>query len=112
MHYYELQPLRIPAGWKIEYNNFSEYDFEKNGKEDSYELHEDLLRLSNEIASLTIDLGWYPSYDINGNYVLLLVKDFKWEQPLKQLLSRSKEQVIACIEKWVCHGFFAKYCGN
>jgi len=24
--YYELQPLRLQAGWKIELNNFSEYD--------------------------------------------------------------------------------------
>lgn len=24
--YYELQPLRIQAGWKIQYNNFTEYD--------------------------------------------------------------------------------------
>ena len=24
--YYELQPLRLQGGWKIEFNNFTEYD--------------------------------------------------------------------------------------
>ena len=28
--YYELQPLRIQAGWKIVYNSFIEYDFDIN----------------------------------------------------------------------------------
>lgn len=30
--YYELQPLRIQAGWKVEYNNFSEYDIDEHGE--------------------------------------------------------------------------------
>ena len=25
MRYFELQPLRIPSGWTVKYNNFSEY---------------------------------------------------------------------------------------
>ena len=28
---YELQPLRLQSGWKIEFNNFTEYDILKNG---------------------------------------------------------------------------------
>ena len=43
--YYELQPLRLQAGWKIEYNNFTEYDRDIHGDSDLFELHEDLLRL-------------------------------------------------------------------
>ena len=108
--YYELQPLRVQAGWKIEFNNFTEYDIDIHGEKDSFELHEDLLRLSNEKANLIIDLGWYPSYDISGNYLLLLVRDCKWDCPLEEVSSKSKKEIIACIEKWVCHGFFAKYC--
>lgn len=108
--YYELQPLRIQAGWKIEYNNFTEYDVNIHGLNDLFELHEDLLQLHNEKVNLIIDLGWYPSYDINGKYLLLLVKDYKWDCPLEQVASKSKKEIIDCIEKWVCHDFFAKYC--
>ena len=50
--YYELQPLRIQAGWRVEYNNFSEYDLDTHGEEDAYELNEDLLLLYNEKANL------------------------------------------------------------
>ena len=107
--YYELQPLRIQAGWKIEYNNFTEYDIDIHGLNDLFELNEDLLQLHNEKANLIIDLGWYPSHDINGEYLLLLVKDEKWNHPLERITSKSKKEITDCIEKWVCHDFFAKY---
>ena len=55
--YYELQPLRIQAGWKIQYNSFTEYDIEIHGLNDLLELNEDLLQLYNEKANLIIDLG-------------------------------------------------------
>ena len=110
--YYELQPLRIQAGWKIEYNNFTEYDVGIHGSNDLFELNEDLLRLHNEKANLIIDLGWYPNHDINGKYLLLLVKDYNWDCPLEQMTTISKNEIIVCIEKWVCHGFFAKYCNR
>lgn len=53
--YYELQPLRIQTGWKIEYNNFTEYDIGIHGPNDVFELNENLLRLHNENANLMID---------------------------------------------------------
>ncbi len=54
--YYELQPLRLQAGWKIEINNFSEYDLDIHGEQDCFELNEDLLQLQNEKTNLLIDL--------------------------------------------------------
>ena len=47
--YYELQPLRIQAEWKIGYNNFTEYDRDIHGCNDFFELNEDLLRLYHEM---------------------------------------------------------------
>ena len=107
--YYELQPLRIQAGWKIQYNSFTEYDIEIHGLNDLLELNEDLLQLYNEKANLIIDLGWYPSHSIDGNYILRLVKNYKWDCPLEQITSKSKREIIACIEKWTCYDFFVKY---
>lgn len=108
---YELQPLRVQAGWKIEFNDFTEYDIAIHGRHDCFELHEDLLQLLNEQARLVIDLGWYPSYDENGNYLLLLIKDYNWNFPLEKVVSRSKEEIVSYIEKWVDVGFWTKY-GN
>lgn len=107
---YELQPLRLQAGWKIEFNNFTEYDMPIHGKNDRCELHEDLLQLINEKANLVIDLGWYPSCDENGSYILLLIKNSNWDSPLEEVASKSKSEIIMCIEKWVNWGFWSKYC--
>lgn len=98
---YELQPLRIQTGWRIELNSFTEYDMDIHGKHDCFELHEDLLQLFNEKANLVIDLGWYPSYDEKGNYLLLLIKDYNWDSPLEKVISKPKKEIISCIEKWV-----------
>lgn len=110
--YYELQPLRLQAGWKIEYNNFTEYDRDIHGESDISELNEDLLRLCNEKHNLIIDLGWYPNCDENGNYILMLVKDYKWDCPLEYVSVKSKKEIVSYIEKWVCYAFFAKYCNS
>ena len=47
---YGLQPLRLQAGWRIECNNFTEYDIAVHGKQDCYELHEDLLQLLGQFT--------------------------------------------------------------
>lgn len=107
--FYELQPLRIQGGWKVEYNSFTEYDIEKHGESDLFELNEDLLRLYNEKANLMIDLGWYPAYDVDGNYVLELIKNFEWDRPLKRVVSKSKKEIVSDIEKWLCYDCLTKF---
>lgn len=62
---------------------------------DLFEPNEDLSQLYNEKAKLVIDLGRYPSQDINGKSLLLLVKDYKWDCPLEEITSKSKKEIIA-----------------
>ena len=45
--HFELQPLRIPAGWFVCYNMFSEYDPDTDSEEYCFELCEDMLQLKN-----------------------------------------------------------------
>ena len=111
---FELQPLRIQAGWKVEYNSFTDYDIELHNRNEMFSyLVEDLLQLSfhKEVSSvsLIIDLGWYPSGDTNGSYKLYLVKDSNWSAPLEIFETKSKSEVVSKIEYWVCYGFFCKY---
>jgi len=108
--FYELQPLRIQAGWTVEFNYFSEYDRCIHGDTDLFELNEDLLQLYHPKANLIIDLGWYPAHNADGEYVLFLVKDCNWNCPLERFSSQSKKEIIDHIEKWVCYDFFGKYC--
>lgn len=106
---YKLQPLRLQTGWKIEFNNFTEYDINIHSKEHSFELCEDLLQIYNEKSGLIIDLGWYPSGDEFGSYKLFLIKNFNWDSPLEEVVTRSKNDVINYIEKWSDYGFYEKY---
>lgn len=109
MEYFELQPLRIPFGWTVQYNNFSEYDLEKDGEKYRFELVEDLLQLKNH--NLLIDLGWYPSMDVTGEYVLYLVdtkKDRPFECPIEVFHTRVKAEIIAKLEYWINSGHYQK----
>lgn len=106
---YELQPLRLQTGWTVQWNNFSEYNMALHGPEDAFELHEDLLQLFHEKSGLTIDLGWYPGYDPEGHYLLLLVREHRWDRPLEMVETKSKAEVVSSIEKWVDNGFWGKY---
>lgn len=107
--FFELQPLRIQAGWKITYNNFTEYDISIHGEEYSYELNEDLLQLICDKANIIIDLGWYVNGENGGNYIIQVVKEYDWENPVEKVVTWSKVEIIACIEKWTCYEFYTKF---
>lgn len=105
---FELQPLRLYAGWKVEFNNFCECEPDSC---ENFGEHfvEDLLRLTNSKFNLILDLGWYPSSDENGAYKLFFVKDYIWDQPLEYFESRDKKAIIDKIEYWSNYGFYQKY---
>ena len=110
MRSFKLQPLRIPTGWHIKYNALSEYDIIKDGAEYSYELCEDMLQVENQ--NLLIDLGWYPSGDIEGNYKLYMLdknEECPFESPLEIFISKSKQEVTERIEYWTDSMFYSKY---
>ncbi|HAJ98222.1 MAG TPA: hypothetical protein DCO72_10865 [Ruminococcus sp.] len=107
---FKLQPLRIPAGWTVKYNHFSEYDPQKDGAEYVFELVEDLLQL--EYQNLLIDLGWYPDMDINGKYQLFLVdmtEERPFDTPLDVFESDSKQLILEKLEYWTSAGHYGKY---
>lgn len=96
-----LQQFDLQPGWKITWNDFTEYDIGLHGDQDMFHLHEDLLQLHHEAKDLTLDLGWYPSFNTDGAYILLLIKHSDWDSPLKRIESRSKEEITAHLEQWM-----------
>jgi hypothetical protein len=107
-----LQPLRIPTGWKVEWNTFLDVEptFE-SGDHESMGFSEDLLQLSNKWSSVLLDLGWYPDCDPHGAFRLLAIRIYpndeeirdSWDKPLRVLTSRSKTEVVQAIEDWLWH---------
>ncbi|MBR1703542.1 MAG: hypothetical protein IJ716_16625 [Lachnospiraceae bacterium] len=110
MKEFELQPLRIFAGWTVVYNQFSEYDPETDGDQYAYELVEDLLQLENR--NLLIDLGWYPAMELSGEYVLYMIdKTYErpFDEPLEVFQSRSKKEILQKLEYWMNCGHYQQY---
>jgi hypothetical protein len=73
--------------WEIEHNIFRIEEF-KPLKEQIWELNEDILQAvysDNEGNHYTLDLGWYPEFDINGHFTICLIKNYDWENPLMKV---------------------------
>lgn len=111
---YLLQPLRIPTGWKVEYNKFLEVEIEnlkETGDIWNFSYTEDILLFSHIEKrkkdhkrieySFFIDLGWYPDGDPKGNFCLLVVKNGDWLHPLQKFESRNKNMIVNTLEKWL-----------
>lgn len=87
----------IVEGWTLETIKMIDIDFsEKNGtvvfddfnisentslSEQAYELKEDMLQITFPNWSI-LDVGWRPSFEINGSFKLLLIKDYNWDNPI------------------------------
>lgn len=46
-------------------------------------LREDMLQIGFG-DQLLLDVGWYPSFNRKGRFLLLLVKDQEWDKPLEK----------------------------
>lgn len=95
-----IHPLRITEGWKVQYNKFWEIDpktLESN--DDRWFMFTDcLLQLHHEKASITLDLGWSPDISPEGHYLVLIVKDSDWQNPIREFTSNDYKKVIEFIE--------------
>lgn len=45
------------------------------------ELKEDMLQVEYPGGYL-LDVGWRPSFNLNGNFYICLIKDFDWDTPI------------------------------
>jgi len=69
------------------------------------DLKEDLVYVRFGDA-IILDLGWYPEFSIQGKFVLMVVKDEDWENPILKLgfrntgeFMRNLSQAIAVADK-------------
>ena len=98
-----LQPIRIPAGWKIDYNIFTELEATKENME--YFFGEWLLLASNASDKVGIELSYQPEGDPNGQFDLehYLVEQGQSKRPkqvlIEEVLTKSKNEVVSAIER-------------
>lgn len=101
-----LQPLKIPAGWLVDWNLLTDTD----PTEDT--IHEftgsSLLLISSHILLKAIDVSWRPEGDINGAYqlqVICLLPKFNnktntldyegiWESPELEFTTKNRLELV------------------
>lgn len=96
-----LQPLRIPAGWTIEYTKFLEID-PCDVPEDYvyFYLDEDLLQIKHHRLDRLLDVGWYPSGNVSeGSYGLVVYQGDFHGKLLAEFRSADRRVLIAELER-------------
>lgn len=99
-----LQPLRIPTGWQVDYNDglweIDPSDATISEDERWWLFKEDMLQLTHPRFNRLLDVGWYPGGDLaQGQYGLVLYEGDFGGRLLFQLRTRDRLDLVAEIER-------------
>jgi fibronectin type 3 domain-containing protein len=97
----QLQPLRIPTGWNVPYNNaLYEVDpISSSIKPDDtwWIFKQDMLQMRHEGFDRLLDLGWCPEGDLENGYYKLVVYEGDFHGRL--LVKYKTRDRIALVER-------------
>ncbi len=101
----KLQPLRIPMGWHMEYNNaLYEIDISLDipAEESWWIFKEDMLQIVHPERNRMIDIGFYPEGDMkNGAFGMVMHEgDFSGKE-IAKLSTRDRHELLATLETWM-----------
>jgi hypothetical protein len=107
-----LQPLRIPTGWRVDFNDgLHEVDPTSEAipeHELSLLFKEDMLQAVHPARNRMLDLGWYPEGELkNGQYRLELYEGDFGGRLLHRVLTRDRAALVDSLERIlqaVCDG--------
>jgi hypothetical protein len=99
-----LQPLRIPSGWNLMFNN-GLYEIDPlpelwTDESPWWLFKEDMLQMCHDRFNRLLDVGWHPEGDlVNGHYRLVIyIGDFRGEL-LYELNTRDRLKLVNAIEQ-------------
>lgn len=81
----------------VTYNEFNidpHLAFEKQ----ELSFNEDLFQVSYE-GKYTIDIGWYPAMKKNGNFKIVIIKNFNWEHPIYLKKTKDFKELYNFLEE-------------
>lgn len=94
---YEKVEFEIPKKWRLTFNKLLKVNPSQiNNYDESIwnEFSEDIINIVNHESNITLDIGWYPQFDRNGYYGLVLIEDNKWNKPVETLVTRDTKELI------------------
>lgn len=100
----KLQPLRIPAGWLVSYNNgLYEIDPDPAIVPESdrwWIFKEGMLQMRHDATNRLLDLGWYPEGDLAGGGYLLVIHECDFRgQELHRFTAQDRSAMVIEIER-------------
>lgn len=95
---FPLRRLRIPEGWRVNYNDFCEVPFD-HPQAWRYAFKDSLLMLVHERRGVLVDLGWHPDQDAAGGYWLRVFEGDHTGIERHAFKTRDTEAVIAELER-------------
>lgn len=63
-------------------------------------LKEDLFQV-NYIDKFIVDVGWFPSFSIDGHFRVVAIEDYNWESPIFQKTCRTLVELDEYLEEAV-----------
>lgn len=106
------QPLRVPAGWQIDWNTFFEEDPTTPENSSGYYFGgADLFLATSARRRLAVDLEWRTSVQnpAAGHYLLRILRmaespeglQADWHNVIHQFESNSRADVVRVLEEWL-----------
>lgn len=110
----DLQPLKIPAGWAVEWNLLTETDPTPST---IHEFSGNLLLVNSASRLKAIEVSWQPECDITGQYQLVVICllpvfnprtyhmefDGMWEHPELKFHTKSRTELVHKINDLLCY---------
>jgi hypothetical protein len=103
--------VNVGPKWRVTYHTLINLDpedvphIEGLSPEDNlwHNFGEDLLQIRNDDKGLLLDVGWYPSWEPTGEYVLRILEadaeNYDWEHPREQFRTRSLRELLEAIRR-------------
>lgn len=104
LHDLQLQPLRIPAGWLVSYNNgLYEIDPDPAVVPEAdrwWVFKQDMVQMRHEATNRLLDIGWYPEGDLAGGGYGLVVHEGDFRGPeLHRFSTQDRAALVAEVER-------------
>ena len=81
------------------FDELSTIDFSQDIESQIMVLDEDLLQLSFK-SGVIVDVGWYPAFETNGEFIINRIVNSCWEAPeAKYSVGWDKDELISKIKK-------------
>jgi len=65
-------------------------------------LKEDMLQIAYK-SGYTIDIGWYPEFNKNGAFTIVVIKSHEWTKPILKHTCKDLETLKSYLDKYVCY---------